>query len=181
MNCILRLTLVLCIISTLFIPSSFAATAKEIDTGVDVALERFETEVKGGKEFLKAAKGVLILPRVIKAGFIVGGEYGEGALRIKGKTVAYYNIAAGSFGLQIGAQEKNIILIFMQDEALNKFRTSSGWQIGIDGSVALVKVGAEGSVDTTTFKEPIVGFVFGQRGLMADVSLEGAKITKIKK
>jgi len=165
----------------LVVPSSHAATAKEIDASVDVALERFEAEVKGGKEFLKAAKGVLVLPRVIKAGFIVGGEYGEGALRIGGKTVDYYSIAAGSFGLQIGAQEKNIILVFMQDKALSQFRTSSGWQVGIDGSVALVKVGAEGSIDSTTFKEPIVGFVFGQRGLMADVSLEGAKITKMKK
>jgi len=162
-------------------PSSFAATAKEIDASVDVALERFESEVKGGKEFLKAAKGVLVLPRVIKAGFVVGGEYGEGALKINGKTIAYYSIAAGSFGLQIGAQEKNIILVFMQDEALTKFRNSSGWQIGIDGSVAIINIGAEGSIDSTQFKEPIVGFVFGQRGLMADVSLEGAKITKIKK
>ncbi len=172
---------VLCLAMMAIAPSSFAATAKEIDASVDVALERFESEVKGGKEFLKAAKGVLVLPRVIKAGFVVGGEYGEGALKINGKTVAYYNIAAGSFGLQIGAQEKNIMLVFMQDEALTKFRNSSGWQIGIDGSVAIIDVGAEGSIDSTQFKEPIVGFVFGQRGLMADVSLEGAKITKIKK
>lgn len=172
---------VLCLAMMAIAPSSFAATAKEIDASVDVALERFESEVKGGKEFLKAAKGVLVLPRVIKAGFVVGGEYGEGALKINGKTIAYYSIAAGSFGLQIGAQEKNIILVFMQDEALTKFRNSSGWQIGIDGSVAIINIGAEGSIDSTQFKEPIVGFVFGQRGLMADVSLEGAKITKIKK
>jgi lipid-binding SYLF domain-containing protein len=172
---------VLCLAMMAIAPSSFAATAKEIDASVDVALERFESEVKGGKEFLKAAKGVLVLPRVIKAGFVVGGEYGEGALKINGKTVAYYSIAAGSFGLQIGVQEKNIILVFMQDEALTKFCNSSGWQIGIDGSVAIINVGVEGSIDSTQFKEPIIGFVFGQRGLMADVSLEGAKITKIKK
>jgi lipid-binding SYLF domain-containing protein len=103
-------------------PAAYAATAKEIEVSVDVALERFHKDVKGATEFSKVAKGLLILPNVVKAGFLVGGEYGEGALRIGGKTVDYYNIAAGSFGLQIGAQKKDIIIAFMTDESLDKFR-----------------------------------------------------------
>jgi lipid-binding SYLF domain-containing protein len=156
-----------------------AATKKEINASVDVALDRFVKDVKGGEEFLKAAKGVLVIPRVVQAGFIVGGKYGDGALRIGGKSVGYYNLAAGSVGLQIGAQQSNVLLCFMDEAALKKFRASKGWQVGVDGSVALVTLGAGGSVDTTKLKEPIVGFVYGQQGLMADISLEGLKFTKI--
>jgi lipid-binding SYLF domain-containing protein len=156
-----------------------AATKKEINASVDVALDRFVKDVKGGEEFLKAAKGVLVIPRVVQAGFIVGGKYGDGALRIGGKSVGYYNLTAGSVGLQIGAQQSNVLLCFMDEAALKKFRASKGWQVGVDGSVALVTVGAGGSVDTTKMKEPIVGFVYGQQGLMADISLEGLKFTKI--
>jgi len=160
--------------------TSWAATAKEIDVSVDVALQRFVKEVKGAKEFLDAAKGVLILPKVINAGFIVGGEYGEGALRIGGKTVAYYNIVSASLGYQIGGQQKDILLIFMDEKALKKFRNSAGWKAGVDGTVAMIKIGAEGSIDTK-LKEPIVGFVFGQKGLMVGASIEGSKFTKLTK
>jgi len=156
-----------------------AATKKEINASVDVALDRFVKGVQGGEEFLKAAKGVLVIPRVVQAGFIVGGKYGDGALRIGGKSVGYYNLAAGSVGLQIGAQQSNVLLCFMDEAALKKFRASKGWQVGVDGSVVLVTLGAGGSVDTTKLKEPIVGFVYGQQGLMADISLEGLKFTKI--
>lgn len=159
---------------------TYAASAKEIDVSVDVALEDFNKHVKG-QGFLKTAQGVLVFPSVIKAGFGIGGEYGEGALRIGGKTVDYYNTAAGSFGFQFGAQKKTVMLIFMQKEALKKFRTSSGWKAGVDGSVALITVGAGGSIDTTKIKDPIVGFVFGQAGLMYNLTLEGSKYTKLKK
>ncbi len=161
--------------------SAYAKTAKEIDVSVDVALENFHKHVKGGNEFLKSAKGVLVFPSVFKAGVGIGGEYGEGALRIGGKTVDYYNTAAASFGFQLGAQKKTVILVFMQQEALKKFRASSGWEAGVDGSVALIKVGAGGSIDTTKIKDPIVGFVFGQKGLMYNLTLEGSKFTKLKK
>ena len=168
------------LIATLMIPrDAQAATKKEINASVDVALDRFVKKVKGGEEFLKAAKGVLVIPRVMQAGFIVGGKYGEGALRIGGESVGYYNLAAGSVGLQIGAQQSNILLCFMDEATLKKFRASEGWQVGVDGSVVLVKMGAGGSVDTTKLKEPIVGFVYGQRGLMAGISLEGLKFTTI--
>jgi lipid-binding SYLF domain-containing protein len=158
-----------------------AGTAREIDVSVDVALERFYKQVEGAKAFAENAKGLLILPRVKKAAFIVGGEYGEGALRVGGKTVDYYNVAAASFGLQIGAQAKDIIIAFMADEALKSFRASQGFEAGVDGNVALISLGAGQRLDTTTAKSPIVGFVFGVKGLMADVSLKGSKFTKLDK
>jgi lipid-binding SYLF domain-containing protein len=160
---------------------SYAATAKEIDASVNASLDRFVKDVKGAQQFLNAAKGVLIIPKVIQGAVVVGAEYGEGALRIGGKTVGYYNIAAGSFGYQIGGQEKDIILVFMDKEALKKFRTSKNWQAGVDAEVTLVNIGADESLDTTKFKQPIVGFVFGQKGLMAGATIEGSKITKLKK
>jgi lipid-binding SYLF domain-containing protein len=156
-----------------------AATKTEINAGVDVALQKFATGVKGGREFLKAAKGLLVIPRIKKAGFVVGGEYGNGALRIGGKSIGYYNLAAGSVGLQIGAEEFNVLLCFMDRAALEKFRSANGWQVGVDGEVTLVNVGAGGSVDTTKLNEPIVGFVFGAKGLMAGISLQGLKFSKI--
>jgi len=159
-----------------------AATAKEIDVSVDVALGNFVKQVRGGTEFLNSAKGVLVFPNVYKAGlFWLGGEYGEGALRIGGRTVDYYNTVAGAFGPQLGAQKKTLILVFMQDEALNKFRKGEGWEIGVDGSVALINVGVGDSIDSTTIKEPIVAFVFNQQGLMGNITLEGAKFTKLNK
>jgi lipid-binding SYLF domain-containing protein len=158
-----------------------AATAKEIDVSVAVALDRFKNDVKGASEFLANAKGVLVIPNVIRVGFGLGGEYGEGALIVGGKTVDYYNTVAGSFGFQIGAQSKNIIIIFMEETALTKFRDSLGWRAGVDGSVALIDQGAGSSVDTDNLKHPIVGFVFGLKGLMVNLSLEGSKFTKLIK
>ena len=160
--------------------SSYAATAREIDVSVDVALERFHKQVKGAQEFTKSAKALLILPKVVKGGFFVGGEYGEGALRIGGKTVAYYNIASASFGLTFGGQQKDIIIAFMTDEALNNFRRSENWEAGVDGNIALVE-GVGATISTETIKDPIVGFVFGVKGLIADASFKGSKLTKLKK
>lgn len=158
---------------------ALAKSAKEIDVSVDVSLDRFKNDVKGGKEFLKSAKGVLVFPSVIKAGLGIGGEYGEGALRINGKTVDYYSTAAASIGFQLGAQSKTVILVFMQEKALKSFRDSKGWEAGVDGSVALVELGTGGSIDSTNVKDPIVGFVFGNKGLMYNLTLEGSKFTKL--
>ena len=160
---------------------SFAASAKEIDFKVDVSLLRFSRFVSGAKEYTKVAKGMLIIPNVIKAAFVIGGEYGQGCLRVDGKTVDYYSIAAASFGLQIGAQTKDIILVFMTEEALNRFRAGSGWEAGVDGNIALITIGEGVRIDTTTVKDPIVGFVLDVKGLMADVSLKGSKFTKLDK
>ena len=157
----------------------WAKTAKEINDNVNACLDRFYKQVPGGKELAAKAKGVLVMPGVIKAGLIVGGEYGEGALRIDKKTAAYYNLASGSIGLQIGGESKDIVVLFMTDEALKQFQTSKGWEAGVDANVALVKMGAGESVDFTKMKDPIIGFVLDVKGLMADISLKGAKFTKI--
>jgi lipid-binding SYLF domain-containing protein len=166
---------------TLLVGSSaaLAKSAQEIDISVDVALDEFAQQVRGGKEFLASAKGVLVFPGVLKAGFGIGGEYGEGALRIGGKTVDYYSTAAASFGFQLGAQSKRIVIVFMQADALKKFRASQGWEAGVDGSVALITLGVGGSIDTTNIKEPIIGFVFSNKGLMYNLTLEGSKYTKL--
>ena len=156
-----------------------AKTAREIDVSVDVAIERFHKQVIGAEKLIEASKGMLVMPNVFKGAFLIGGEYGEGALRIDCKTVDYYNTAAGSIGIQIGGQSKDIILLFMTDEALKQFRDSKGWETGLDGNVAFIKYGAGVREDTTTTKEPIVGFVIDSKGLIADFSLKGAKFTKM--
>ena len=173
--------LLVLVISPYLAPGAQARSAKEIDVSVDVALNRFSNEVPGAQEFLKNSKGVLVVPNVIRVGFGFGGEYGEGALLIDGKTVDYYSLAAGSFGFQIGAQSKNVVIIFMDETALTTFRDSLGWRAGVDGSVALIDIGAGGSVDTKNVQHPIVGFVFGLKGLMFNLSLEGSKFTKLTK
>ena len=174
--------LAVCLMSTGWMAKdALAATAKEIDVSVDAALERFYSEVSEGKKITQDAKAVLVFPAVFKAGIGIGGEYGEGALRIKGKTVDYYNTAAASLGFQLGAQKKSIIILFTQDEALQRFRASSGWKAGVDASVAVVTVGAGGAMDTSKLKEPILAFIFGQKGLMYNLTLEGAKFTKLNK
>jgi len=157
----------------------WAKTAGEIDASVNACLGRFYKQVPGGKELAAKAKGVLVMPGVIKAGLIVGGEYGQGALRINKRTAAYYNIASGSVGLQIGGESKDILVLFMTDDALKQFQASKGWEAGVDANVALVTMGAGERVDFTKMKDPIIGFVLDVKGLMADISLKGAKFTKI--
>jgi lipid-binding SYLF domain-containing protein len=161
--------------------SLHAKTAKEIDASVNAAIERFYKQVKGAGEFVKSSKGMLVMPNVVKGAFIIGGEYGEGALRVGGKTVDYYNTVSGSIGFQFGGQAKDIILLFMTDEALKQFRASKGWEAGVDGNVALITVGAGERADTRTLTDPIVGFVFDSKGLIFDISLKGAKFSKVDK
>jgi lipid-binding SYLF domain-containing protein len=159
--------------------SAWAKTAQEINAGVNACLERFYKQVNGGKEIAAKAKGVLVMPNVVKAGFIIGGEYGEGALRVGGRSVSYYNIASGSIGFQIGGEAKDFVILFMTSDALKQFQASQGWEVGIDGNVALVTIGGGDRVDFTKMNDPIIAFVFDVKGLMADISLKGAKFTKI--
>ena len=158
-----------------------AKTAREIDAGVNAALNQFIKQVKGAKEFLQGAPGVLVFAGVYQAGIGIGGEYGEGALRIHGRTAGYYSIASASIGFQLGVQKKDIILVFLREGALKDFQAKSGWQVGVDGSVVLVDLGAQRSLDSTKFNQPIVGFVVGQQGLMYNLSLAGSKISKMQK
>ena len=169
------------VLSLIFVSSAVAGSARSIDYDVDEALANFKREVRGSADFLKNAKGVLVFPSVIKAGFGIGAEYGEAALRVNGKTQEYYNTMAASIGFQIGAQAKTIILAFMEKRALDQFRNSDGWKVGVDGSVALITLGMGDSLDTTNAKEPIVAFVFGQKGLMYNLTLEGSKFNKLNK
>lgn len=174
-----RILLLVTVIGVFLTNDLSAKTAREIDVAVDVAIERFHEQVIGAKQLINASKGMLVMPNVFKGAFLIGGEYGEGALRIDGKTVDYYNTASGSIGIQIGGQKKDIILLFMTEEALKQFRDSKGWEAGLDGNVAFIKYGAGIREDTTTTKEPIVGFVIDSKGLIADFSFKGAKFTKM--
>ncbi len=170
-----------CIMGTLFLvdPAANAKTKGEIDASVTASMARFKMDIKGGTEYLKGAKGVLVMPNITKAGFIVGGQYGQGALQINGETVQYYSLTSGSLGYQIGAQQYDMVILFMTDEALDKFRKSEGWEAGVDAEATLIKAGASLSVETLRSQHPIAGFVFDQKGLMAGVSIKGAKFTPI--
>lgn len=161
--------------------TAMAVTGPEIDAKVKAALDRLHTEVKGSDAITSKASGVLVFPEVIKAGFVIAGEGGEGALRVGGKNVGYYTIFSGSVGLQAGGQKRDIIIAFMDAASLKKFEASDGWKAGVDGSVALIDVGAGAAIDITKIKDPIVGFVVGQKGLMAGVSVDGSKITRVTK
>ena len=161
-----------------FSGSASAASTRQIDAGVDDAIAKFEQEVKGGKSFMESSKGMLVFPTVLKGGAGFGGEYGEGALRIGGKTVDYYSMLQGSFGFQLGGEIKTVYLVFLDEGALKRFRDSEGWKAGVDGSVSLITLGAGGTIDTNNLKDPIVAFVLGQKGLMYNLSLEGTKFTK---
>jgi lipid-binding SYLF domain-containing protein len=158
-----------------------AASKEEIDAEVRQALEAFYKHTSAGKELAQKASGMLVFPSVIKAGIGIGGEYGEGSLLIKGKPAAYYSTASASIGFQLGAQARTQIVLFMNDTVLTAFRNSKGWQAGVDGSVALVTLGAGGAIDTQTAKEPIIGFIFSNKGLMYNLTFEGSKITKLDK
>jgi lipid-binding SYLF domain-containing protein len=173
--------IILLYICFFFIGTSYAASKTEIDIEVSAALAKFKAEVLGAEKFMEKAEGVLVFPDVVKAGFGIGGEYGEGALLIKGKTVDYYNTAAASIGFQFGAQFKTVMLIFLKKDALDKFRNSSGWEAGVDGSVALIELGAGKDINTMNLQDPIVGFVFSNKGLMYNLTLEGSKITRLNK
>jgi lipid-binding SYLF domain-containing protein len=164
---------------SIFPGQSHGKTAKEIDASADAVLDRFYKQVKDAKEVVKRSKGLLILPSVKKGALIIGGEYGKGAMRIGGKTVDYYRMISGSVGFQIGGQAKDVIIAFMSNDALKNFRNSKGWEAGVDGNVALITVGAGESATTTIGNNPIVGFVFDVKGLIADMSLKGAKFTKL--
>jgi lipid-binding SYLF domain-containing protein len=160
---------------------ALAWSANKLDREVADAIGVFKQEVNGSEVFLNQAAGYLVFPRVIKVGLGFGAETGEGSLIVAGRTVDYYRTTAGSFGLQAGAQAKSIVIAFMTQDALRKFQTSSGWKAGVDGSVALIDLGIGKTIDTDNLKDPVVGFIFGSKGLMYNLTLEGSKFTKLDK
>jgi len=160
-------------------PATNASRADSINSDVDATLSRLYQTVPGSRELVGKARGILVFPRVIQAGIGVGGEHGDGALRVGGSTVGFYSTSSASVGATLGVQSKSVIYLFMTEDALAKFRNSSGWSAGGDASVALVKVGANGSIDTTTATKPVQVFVLTNSGLIGDLSLGGTKITKL--
>lgn len=161
--------------------SAHAASAAEIDARIEEAMAEFYEESSAGRTLAQRAAGMLVFPRVIKAGIGVGGEYGEGALLVNGATEAYYSVASASVGFQLGVQRKSQVIMFMTEEALENFRTSDGWEAGVDGSVAVVEFGAAEEISTSNIQQPIVGFVFSNRGLMYNLTFEGSKISEINR
>jgi lipid-binding SYLF domain-containing protein len=161
------------------VPAGRAASGPEIEANVNATLRLFFREVLSSRELANKAVGILVFPTVVKAGFGIGGEYGEGALHIRGRTAAYYNIISASIGFQLGAQARSVIIMFMTDEALASFQRTDGWKIGVDGSVAIITIGAGGQIDSNSVRSPVIGFIFDQKGLMYNLTLEGSKISRI--
>ena len=160
---------------------SEAASAAEIDAGVGATLRSFERQFPGARELGQKAAGVLVFPSVVKAGFGFGGEYGEGLLIIHGKPGGYYNLISGSFGFQLGVQVRSVIIMFMTERALASFESTYGWRVGVDGSVAIVTLGAGGSIDSESLTSPVIGFILDPTGLMYNLTLEGSKISRISR
>ncbi|MEM6422038.1 MAG: YSC84-related protein [Pseudomonadota bacterium] len=161
-----------------------AAEAEVINSRVDVALRTLYDSIPGTRELAGRAHGVLVMPRVIKGGFILGGSYGEGALRLNpadglGQTAQFYSLGAASVGFQAGVQQTAHALFFLSRDALEKFRRADGWEAGLDAEVTIVEAGLNIGTDSTVLQKPIVAFVFNQSGVLAGASVEGAKYTRI--
>jgi len=160
---------------------SLAESASVIEAKANEALKQFAKEVKGSEAFLAKTKGYLVFPSVVKGGFVVGGEYGEGVLRVNGETKGYYSIASASVGFQLGVQKTSYVIAFGSQSALDNFLKSDGWEAGVDGSIAVAKWGVGKDIGSISFEKPIYAFVFGAKGLMYNLSLEGTKFTKLNR
>ena len=158
---------------------AIAASAAQIDRDVDAALWKLYETTPAAKALAEKAKGILVFPNIVKAGFVVGGQYGDGALLKGGRTVGYYNILAASYGLQAGLQSFAYVMLFMTDSALNYLENSAGFEVGVGPSIVVVDTGMARTLTTTTAKDDVYAFIFGQKGLMAGAGLQGSKITKI--
>ena len=161
-------------------PEDRAAKRREIDSATDGVLTRLYSTARGSKELADRARGVLVFPSVLSGGFVVGGDYGDGVLRAGGRPSGYYRLIGGSLGWQIGAQSRAIVLMFLTQDALDKFRNSSGWTVGADATVAVANVGAAGDIDSNTIKQSVVGFALTNVGLFAGIKLDGSKITRLE-
>jgi lipid-binding SYLF domain-containing protein len=157
----------------------YAASASVIDQEVEAALATLYAHTPRAKELGERAKGILVFPNIVKAGFLVGAQYGDGALRVQGRTVGYYNTVAASYGLQAGVQAFSYALFFMTDGALKYLQESEGWEFGAGPSVVVLDEGQAKSLTTTTLRDDVYAFIFHQEGLMAGLGLQGSKITKI--
>lgn len=165
----------------LFTPQADAASAAEILAETQTAKVKLAAEIPGAQTLLNQSAGYLVFPEVYEGGIGIGGEYGEGVLMVDGKAHGYYNLVSASYGFKLGGQKKSVFIAFNDQESLNEFIRSDGWEAGVDASVAVLNLGTEGNINTQQTNKPVVGFVADQKGLMYDLSLEGSKITKIEK
>ena len=157
-----------------------AEQKRDIGQGYRDTLQRLYDSTPGSRELVGKAAGVLIFPTAISAGLFVGGEFGNGELRVNNQFGGYYRTTTGSFGLQAGAQSRALVFLFMTQDSLAKFRASKGWSAGADASVAVLKVGANGTIDASVANAPTVAFVMTNGGLMANLTLEGTKVTRLE-
>jgi lipid-binding SYLF domain-containing protein len=158
-----------------------AASAAEINRDAKKVLEKLYKKSSAAKALGEKAKAILVFPSITKGGFLVGGQYGEGALMKEGKTIAYYDTLSVSYGLQVGVQRYGYALFFMTDSAREYLDRSDGWELGTGPSIVIVDEGVAGGLSTTTARSDVYAFIFSQEGLMAGIGLQGTKITKIEK
>jgi lipid-binding SYLF domain-containing protein len=167
------------LISLAFTQFTFAKSANQLNADADASIKKFEKEVKGGSSFLSKVKGYLVFPSVIKGGFIVGGEYGEGVLRVNGTTKHFYSMTSASIGYQAGVQEHSVLIAFLSEASLNNFIKSNGWEAGVDGAITVADWGKNKDISSISYEKPIVAFIYGAEGLMLGVSIEGTKFQRI--
>jgi lipid-binding SYLF domain-containing protein len=181
----MKALLALCLISFALLVATpqpgKADSAAKINDEVNTTLRSFVAQNPSARELGRKAAGILVFPSVIKAGFGVGGEYGEGVLIVKRESAGYYNLVSASFGFQLGVQSRSVIIMFMTERALAGFQNANGWKVGVDGSIVVVTVGAGGSIDTNTLTSPVIAFNLDPQGLMYNLSLEGSKISRIRR
>lgn len=185
---LIRAALLVAAVATLPFAGSAPAAAKsgkEIREESEITLTRLYNQNAAARSLSRKAQGILVFPKITKGGVGIGGSYGEGVLLVGGKPAGYYSISSGSLGLTLGAQSFSQVIMFMTPDALKSFRTSKGWEAGVDGSVVAIDEGKAASYgtmsDPTQPVDPVVGFTFGQQGLMFDASFKGAKYTPIKR
>ena len=170
----------LTILGLLAVGNAFATTKAVLNVRADRTLKHFYAMSPMNRQLAAKAAGILVFSRVTKGGAGVAGEYGEGVLRRDGSTVSYYSVGSASIGLTLGVGQHAEVIMFMTKDSLDKFRHSGGWSVGADTAVAIVSDGASGQYDSATLDKPILGFLFAEKGLIGDASLEGSKITPIK-
>lgn len=175
----LRIMLLAALLALAWPAARSQAAGPETGAAVNATLNQFFDQVPYSRELANKALAVLVFPTVVKAGFGIGGEYGEGELQIRGRHAGYYNIASASIGFQLGAQARSVIIMFMTPGALNQFESTAGFKVGVDGSIAIITIGAGGAIDTNSVTKPVIGFIFDQKGLMYNLTLEGSKISRI--
>jgi lipid-binding SYLF domain-containing protein len=159
--------------------STIEAKRSSLDAEAEAALQNLATQVPSSRELVRQAHGILVFPSLVSAGLVVGGSHGHGVLRVGGATRGYYNATGASVGLLAGADSKAVFVLFMTQDALDRFEASHGWTAGVDASVTVLKVGADGTVTTQTVQQPIVGFALSNAGLMANLSFEGMKFSRV--